>query len=253
MKLNKTVTSDSKESMLKKKQFMDTIQNLSKYHREHEKFYAKQPLEQAIEIQEFSLVLKTLADRWSHVDPKKSVGKNPYMGAEDVNEGSTIQYNGLLFMEGDGEPVEMRRFIRDVKTLAEDFKKTGIWLSNAMQKSWDTAEPLIGIPIFASVLGERHRIIINDWQAAQLSKLIGTLILRATEIIESLDLSLDTIREDLSKSRSYSDYLYSSAELLDRAADLASESAILVHDNERRWRVFRKKILELQKNKQSED
>jgi hypothetical protein len=251
--LSKTKTNDTKESKKHVDQFMDTIRNLSKYHREHEKFYAKQPLEQAIEIQDFSLALKTLADEWSEIEPKKSVGKNPFMGAEDVNEDSTIQYNGILFMEGEGEPIEIKRFIRDAKTLAEDFKQTGIWLSNAMQKSWDTAKPLIKIPIFASVLGERHRIIINDWQAAQQSKLIGSLIMKATEILEKIDLSLDSVREDLAGLRCYPDYLYSSAELLDRAADLASESAILVHDNERRWRVFRKKILELQKNKPFED
>ena len=37
-------------------------------------------------------------------------------------------------------------------------------------------------------------------------------------------------------------YLYSASELLDRAADLAAESAALVHDNERRWRVFRERV-----------
>ncbi len=33
-------------------------------------------------------------------------------------------------------------------------------------------------------------------------------------------------------------YLYSASELLDRAVDLAVESASRVHDNERRWRIF---------------
>jgi hypothetical protein len=246
-KINNKEESRYETKLVEKKQLIDSIQNLSKYHREHEKFYAMQPLKQAIQIQEFSLVLKTLADRWAHIDPRKTKGKNPFMGAEDVNEDSTIQYNGLLFMEGEDEPVEMKRFIRDVKTLADDFIQTGKWLSNAMQQSWETAQPLINIPIFASVLGERHRIIINDWQAAQLSKLIANLIYRSTEILESLDFSLKSIRKDLAGPRLLPDYLYSAAELLDRSADLASESAILVHDNERRWRVFREKIVEIKK------
>lgn len=231
--------------MSNKQEFMKIIENLSRFHREHEKFYAKQPLEQAIEIQEFSLLLKTLADKWSEVEPKKISGKNPFMGSEDLNKLSTIQYNGLLFMEGEGEPVELKRYIRDIKTLADDFMETGTWLSNAMEQSWKTAIPLIKIQPFGSVLGERHRIILNDWQAARLSQLVAELIYRSIEILESIEFTKDKIREDLSGPKFYPEYIYSSAELLDRAADLASQSAVLVHDNERRWRVFRKKLFEV--------
>jgi len=50
------------------------------------------------------------------------------------------------------------------------------------------------------------------------------------------------VRADLAGQRSLPPYLYSASELLDRAADLAAESATLVHDNERRWRVFRERV-----------
>ena len=120
--------------MSDQKEFMKIIENLSKFHREHEKFYAKQPLEQAIEIQEFSLLLKTLADKWSEVEPKQISGKNPFMGSEDLNKLSTIQYNGLLFMEGEGKPVELKRYIRDIKTLADD-----LWrLENGCLMQWSS-------------------------------------------------------------------------------------------------------------------
>lgn len=39
--------------------------------------------------------------------------------------------------------------------------------------------------------------------------------------------------------------LYSAAELVGRAADLLSDSAGLVHDNERRWRIFRARVDEI--------
>ncbi len=35
------------------------------------------------------------------------------------------------------------------------------------------------------------------------------------------------------------------SELLDRASDLLAESATLVHDNERRWRVFGERVTHL--------
>ena len=41
-------------------------------------------------------------------------------------------------------------------------------------------------------------------------------------------------------------YLDSASELIDRAADLMAESAILVHENERRWRVFAERVQQLQ-------
>lgn len=50
------------------------------------------------------------------------------------------------------------------------------------------------------------------------------------------------MRADLAGPRLVPGYLYSASELMDRAADLAAESAGLVHDNERRWRVFRARV-----------
>jgi len=38
---------------------------------------------------------------------------------------------------------------------------------------------------------------------------------------------------------------YSASELISHAADLCSDSAGLVHANERRWRTFRQRVAEL--------
>jgi hypothetical protein len=40
-------------------------------------------------------------------------------------------------------------------------------------------------------------------------------------------------------------YLDSAAELIDRAADLLAEGSVLVHDSERRWRVFQARVEDL--------
>jgi hypothetical protein len=227
--------------------FIKTILNLSKYHREHEKYYAWAPLDQAINLQQASQVLKTFADRWKNINVEKGDTQNRYTGCEDLNEASTIQHNGVLFMEGEKEPPEISRLKRDIKTLADDFNETGTWLSEAMESSWEIAGKLVKIPVLAEVLGERHRIIINDWEAAKLSLLISQLIRRALDILEEIDFSPETIRAALQEKGkgNIPDYLYSSSELIDRAADLAIISAMLVHDNERRWRIFRQKVMEM--------
>ena len=221
------------------------FQNLSKFHREHEKFYAETPLHDAARMHEFSKTLKTLADRWSVQEPSRGDGGNRYAGCEDLNETSTIQHDGLLFMEGEGEPQEITRLKRDLSTMADDYQKTGEWLSKAMESSWEVAGSLAKDPGMAAVLGDRHRIIANDWLAADMSRGISRLLRRALETVGSMDFTPGSIREDLEGPRTSPGYLYSSAEMIDRAADLAAESAALVHENEYRWRRFRGRLAEL--------
>ena len=233
--------------MAKSDEFLKMISNLSQYHREHEKYYAQNPLQQAVEMHNASRVLKTFADRWNIAEVTEGTKGNPYEGCEDLNDTATIQYNGVLFMEGEGEPPEIVRLKRDLKTLSMDFGETGEWLSKAMRASWETAIPLIQIAPLASVLGERHRIIINDWQAAYLSSLVSELLSRSVEILDAIDFTPQAIRADLSGPKFNPQYLYAASEIIDRAADLATESGILVHDNERRWRVFREKVQQINK------
>jgi hypothetical protein len=57
-----------------------------------------------------------------------------------------------------------------------------------------------------------------------------------------VDFNPEVLRDDLAGPRRIPGYLYSAAELIGRAADLLSDSAGLVRDNERRWRVFRARV-----------
>jgi hypothetical protein len=86
---------------MSKENFLEIISNLSKYHREHEKFYGQAPLRTAIDIQDASKTLKTSADKWINLQQTEKGEGNPYMGCEDLNEKAAIQHDGLLFMEGE--------------------------------------------------------------------------------------------------------------------------------------------------------
>jgi hypothetical protein len=72
-----------------------------------------------------------------------------------------------------------------------------------------------------------------------MQSLIGTLLARAADMIERVDLSPAALRADLAGPRTAPRRLNAAAEVISRAADLCCESAELVHDNERRWRVTR--------------
>jgi hypothetical protein len=224
----------------------ETIENLARTHHEHEKFYAASPLEQAVTLQRWSRSLKALAERWRSVEPIVSPFRNPYAGCDDLNAEVAIDGNGILFLEGEGEPAEIGELKQELASLSERFAASGAWLSQAMESSWAMAEAaLIGQPQLADLLGERHRIIANDWQSAGLSSLIARLLGRARDLLERVDFAPAALRSDLAGARTASAYVYSATELIDHAADLIADSGKLVHDNEPRWRVFHERVAEL--------
>jgi hypothetical protein len=224
---------------------LDTIENLSRFHREHEKFYAQAPLEQAIALQRWTRSLKALADHWQQAEPVEVPLPNRYAGCEDLNVPAAIDGNGILFLEGEGEPAEISGLKQELAASADRFAATGRWLTEAMESSWATGKALLQHPQLADLLGERHRIIANDWQAAGLNSLIAQLLRRAGDLLEQVDFTPDALREDLAGPRTATAYLFSTSELIDHAADLIADSAKLVHDNERRWRIFHDRVTAL--------
>jgi hypothetical protein len=170
---------------------------------------------------------------------------SPFEGAEDLNAPDAVQLDGVLFLEGEGQPPEITRLIRDLRTIADDSLSSGEWLAAAMQSSWETAVALIPMDGLADVMGERHRIIANDWQAANMTTLAGRLLQRAAEILECVDFTPSAVRADLASRRTSVMRLYSAAEIIGHAADLSSDAAGVEHDSERRWRVFRSRVEEV--------
>jgi hypothetical protein len=221
---------------------LDAVLNLSRFHREHEKFYASAPRERGVVLQRHARTLHALADRWSTATPSTEAPLSPYAGSDDLNDPAALQLEGVLFMEGEGTPAELASLIRDLRATAEDYAGTGDWLANAMQASWDIAAALVDIPGLEDLLGDRHRIIANDWLAANTSALIAKQLVRAADILDKIDYTPAALRADLAGPRRSPSLLHSAAEIINRAADLCSDSAGLVNDNERRWRVFRERV-----------
>jgi hypothetical protein len=78
-----------------------------------------------------------------------------------------------------------------------------------------------------------------------MSAMTGRLLERAADVLDRVDFSPAGLRADLAGPGTAPRLLYSAAELVGHAADLLSDSAGLVHENERRWRVFRARVVEL--------
>ena len=220
------------------------VLNLASFHRDHEKYYSSAPREQAVTIQRHARTLQALADRWSTADPSTRQAFSPFEGAEDLNAPAALQLDGVLFLEGSGEPAELTRLRRDLQTMAEDQLATGDWLATAMAASWELAAEFLPYDGLADLFGERHRIIANDWHAASMGQLAGRVVLRALDIVDTITFTPEALRRPGAMAAAAT-RLYSAGELLDHAADLFSDSAGLVHDNERRWRTFRARVDQL--------
>jgi hypothetical protein len=183
-----------------------------------------------------------LAERWASVEPAAKPAPSPYAGTPDLNDERAIEAGGVLFMEGEGEPAEISRIKSQLEALAASSEKTGSWLAAAMEASWATAEALLANPQLADLLGERHRIIGNNWQNAGTSQLIARYLRRAVTVMERIDFSPAALRKDLAGARSAAGYLCAAAELISHAADLSAASSVLTHEHERRWRIFHERI-----------
>jgi hypothetical protein len=220
---------------------LEIVLNLSRYHREHEKHYAMAPLESALRLLRYSTTLKALAERWAAADPVPGA-PSPYAGAEDLNDERAIELAGVLFMEGEGEPAEVAQIKRELTTMAQDGEQIAAWLTSAMESSWGVAEALVAYPDLADLLGERHRVITNNWESAQLAGHSARLLRRALRLLDEVDFTPAALRADLAGERHASRYLFAASELLDHAAELTARGGALERDNERRWRVFRERV-----------
>jgi len=218
--------------------------NLSRYHREHEKYYSEAPLADAISLQRAARSLMALAERWSTAEPAAEPAPSPFAGATDLNDERAIESSGVLFMEG-GEPAEISRIKSELLSVAASGEQSGSWLASAMEASWAMAEALLEYPQLADLLAERHKIIGNNWQNACTAQLAARCLRRAVAILEKIDFSPAWLRRDLAGERTASAYLFSAAELINHAADLFAASSVLTHENERRWRVFHDRVSQI--------
>ena len=112
---------------------------------------------------------------------------SPYEGANDLNADAATQLDGVLFMEGEAEPGEIKRLKRDLREYGTDAADAGEWLATAMTSAWAVAAALLDIDGLADLLGERHRIIANNWQAAALMTLASHVLERAAETLDRVD------------------------------------------------------------------
>ncbi|HWJ50909.1 MAG TPA: hypothetical protein VNR42_07805 [Solirubrobacteraceae bacterium] len=117
-----TATSDSQIDG-RRAAMLAVFSNLSRYHREHEKYYGEAPLRDAAALARTSRALKALAEQWSTAHPASTPVASPFAGASDLNSEVAIETSGVLFMESGAEPAEIGRIVRELETAAADAER----------------------------------------------------------------------------------------------------------------------------------
>lgn len=233
---------DADAAVERRAALLAVFENLSRYHREHEKHYGEAPLRDAAAHLRASRTLKALAERWATATPAAAPVPSPFAGAAELNDERAIETTGVLFMESGEAPAELARIVRDLETAAADADATGTWLAAAMEAAWGVAETLLDFPELADLLAERHAIIARDWHSASMLLLVGRQLRRANQILARIDFTAPALRADLAGDRHAVALLFSAAELIDQAAELTVDSATLVRRNERSWRLFHDRV-----------
>ena len=93
-----------------------------------------------------------------------------------------------------------------------------------MQSNWDLAPVLFDIDELADLLGERHRIIANNWQSASVMTLVGHVLDRAVDLLDHIDFTPTSLRADLAGPAVSTQHVYAAAEMIDHASDLLGHS-----------------------------
>jgi hypothetical protein len=88
---------------------LDAIGNLSRFHREHEKFYAQHPRQQAVEVQRSARTLCAPTDRWAVATVETIDALYPYEGRPDRRRGRS----GGDHSDHEKPPDDGRRLHRD--------------------------------------------------------------------------------------------------------------------------------------------
>jgi hypothetical protein len=83
-----------------------------------------------------------------------------------------------------------------------------------MQAAWEGAAAVLDVDGLADVLGERHRIMSNDWLAAHMQSLIGRMLARTAEMLEHIDFTPAALRADLAGARVTPRRVHSVAEVM---------------------------------------
>jgi hypothetical protein len=226
--------------MDKEAQELGAMRNIATYHREHERYYTMSQLELAADLAREANRLKIVADVWLRGDATASGGVDyddprfQAAGCPDLNALPAIAAIGVLFMEGEREPAEIRALKGKLMGIGAGLAGAGQWLAEKMDAAWDRESVLL-TPELVDAAWPRFQTIVTNWRGSREMQLVGKLLGVAVECLGRIDFSPAAVRA----RREHSARMVRTVGwVIDLAARLLARSAANLGENDEAWTQY---------------
>jgi hypothetical protein len=206
------------------------LDNIATYHREHERYHTVQKYESAVELAREANKLRVVADVWLRGDKALpsywgTVFDLPEFrpaGCDDLNPLSAVAVIGILFMEGEVEPAEIRTLKAKFSARGGGAVQAGEWLAGIMAAAWPRESVLLDEK-YADAARPRYRTIATNWIGSLETVLSGRLLILAFGHMNAIDFTAKAIRARKVES---AQNLALAAGIIGLAANLEATSAV---------------------------
>jgi hypothetical protein len=224
------------------------LDNIATYHREHERYYTVYKYERAAELAREANKLKVVADIWlagrpaPHY-PETDFGQPAFRpaGCDDLNALSAIASIGILFMEGQGEPAEIRMLKAKLGALGDGSVRAGEWLAGMMAAAWPRESVLLDDK-FANAARPRYRTIATNWIGSLETILLGRLLVLAVNQLTTIDFTPRALR---AAPKQAGEKLVLAARIIEQAARLEATAGVELSGNDQCWTDYRARLRSL--------
>jgi hypothetical protein len=246
---NEENNASSKPTVATARENFKVLDNIATYHREHERYYTVYSLEAAVDLARDSNRLKILADVWLSDEVKepkygdtdfRQPGFEP-AGCDDLNSISTIASIGILFMEGQAEPAEIRQLKGKLAARSGAATQSGKWLADRMVDAWPRESVLISDRTIDAVV-PRFQTIATNWTGSNGMVLIGRLLALANASLAKIDFTPAAVRAN---RKLYGNHLLGAARILEMAMRLQGKAGLDLSGNDVCWTEYRAQIAPL--------
>ncbi len=222
------------------------LDNIATYHREHERYYTVQKYEHAAELAREANKLKVVADVW--LAPGKPAPHYPGTdfdqpafrptGCDDLNALPAIASVGILFMEGQGEPTEIRMLKAKLGARGEGSVRAGEWLAGMMAAAWPR-ESVLFDDKFSDAARPRFRTIATNWIGSLEMILLGRLLRLAVDKLTTIDFAPSALR---AAPKQAGEKLVLAARIIEQAARLEATGGVELSGNDECWTAYRDQL-----------
>jgi hypothetical protein len=222
------------------------LDNIATYHREHERYYTVHQYERAADLAREANKLKVVADVWLAADkPAPHDAGTDFshpafrpVGCDDLNALSAIASIGILFMEGQGEPAEIRMLKAKLAALGDGSVRSGEWLAGMMAAAWPRESVLLSEK-FVNAARPRYRTIATNWIGSLERILLGRLVKLAVDQLSAIDFTPKALR---AAPKAAGEKLVLAARIVEQAARMEATGGIELSGNDECWTAYREQL-----------